>query len=255
MQHVRAKKSLGQHFLNDANIAAKIAASIPDATLPMLEIGPGMGMLTQFLQERFSYLKLIELDGESVAYLRQRFPSIPPENLIHADFLKTDLSQLFPDEYGLVGNFPYNISSQILFRLIEYRDRIPVLCGMFQKEVAQRIVAGSGNKTYGILSVLMQTWYDAKILFFVSEKVFSPPPKVQSAVILLTRKKEPLWLNDPDLYIRIVKTVFNQRRKMLKNPLTSMFHFPVQTSFNSCRAKQLSLQDFEILYDEMRQQL
>lgn len=251
MDLVRAKKSLGQHFLTDHNIAEKIARSVPDSDLPLLEIGPGMGMLTQFLLKKPNELKVIEIDAESVAFLRQRFQDLPEQNILHADFLTMPPDQIFHQQFGVVGNFPYNISSQILFRMLEFRSSIPMLCGMFQKEVAQRVVAGNGNKTYGILSVLIQTWYDARILFNVSEKVFNPPPKVQSAVILLSRKPDPPLIGNPGLYIRIVKAAFNQRRKMLKNPLSSHFRFPVNTSFNSCRAEQLSLDDFKKLYDEM----
>ncbi|HRZ41162.1 MAG TPA: 16S rRNA (adenine(1518)-N(6)/adenine(1519)-N(6))-dimethyltransferase RsmA [Bacteroidales bacterium] len=251
MDLVRAKKSLGQHFLTDHNIAGKIAQSVPDSGLPLLEIGPGMGMLTRFLLEKPNELKVIEIDSESVAYLKQRFQDFPAQNILHADFLTIHPDEIFQQEFGVVGNFPYNISSQILFRVLEFRSRIPLLCGMFQKEVAQRVVAGHGSKTYGILSVLIQTWYDARILFPVSEKVFNPPPKVQSAVILLTRKNNPPLIGDPDLYIRMVKAAFNQRRKMLKNPLSAHFRIPVNTSYNSCRAEQLSLEDFKKLYDEI----
>jgi 16S rRNA (adenine1518-N6/adenine1519-N6)-dimethyltransferase len=252
---VRAKKSFGQHFLVDPNIAEKIARSIPDSSIPLLEIGPGMGMLTRYLINRPNELKLVELDLESVRYLREQYPEFPPDHLIYNDFLKLNLETLFIQPFGIVGNFPYNISSQILFRMLECRHQIPMLCGMFQKEVAQRIVSPHGTSDYGILSVLIQTWYDAKLLFTVNNKVFAPPPKVQSAVILLTRKNPGPRIDDPILFTRIVKAAFNQRRKMLKNPLESIFHVQPITKFGHMRAEQLSIQDFILLYNELKTQL
>jgi len=251
---VTPKKSLGQHFLHDKNIAAKIASSIPSDTIPMLEIGPGMGMLTQFLLQRPNPLKLVEIDAESVAYLTTHFPQLQPEQLIHADFLKLDPTSFFTGPYAIVGNFPYNISSQILFKLVENPSQIPMLCGMFQKEVALRIAAAHGNKQYGILSVLLQTWYDVKVLFSVSEQAFIPPPNVQSAVILVTSKPEQPQISKPKLFKDMVKVIFNQRRKMLKTPLRHRFGQHLVVPYENLRPEQLSVSDFLILYHELERQ-
>ncbi|MFO7722009.1 MAG: 16S rRNA (adenine(1518)-N(6)/adenine(1519)-N(6))-dimethyltransferase RsmA [Bacteroidales bacterium] len=252
---VTPKKSFGQHFLHDKNIAAKIAAAIPDQSIPLLEIGPGMGMLTQFLLERPNQLKVIEIDHESVKYLEQHFPQLLPDALIRQDFLSAQLPAIYPGEFGIIGNFPYNISSQILFRTIEHQQQIPVLCGMFQKEVAERIASGHGNKQYGILSVLLQTWYDVKLLFTVNENVFTPPPKVKSAVILISRKPEQPGIEDPALFIRIVKAAFNQRRKMLRNAIASGFGSEIRFPFETLRAEQLSVEQYFELYQIIRKQL
>jgi 16S rRNA (adenine1518-N6/adenine1519-N6)-dimethyltransferase len=252
---VTPKKSLGQHFLHDKNIAAKIAGAIPDRSVPLLEIGPGMGMLTQFLLERPNPLKVIEIDRESVQYLEEHFPQLLPDALIREDFLKADLKAIYPGQFGIIGNFPYNISSQILFRMIESHEQIPVLCGMFQKEVAERIACSHGSKQYGILSVLLQTWYDVKLLFSVSESVFTPPPKVKSAVILVTRKAEQPAISHPAIFIRIVKAAFNQRRKMLRNAITAGFGPGIRFPYETYRAEQLSVEQYLELYEIIREQL
>jgi 16S rRNA (adenine1518-N6/adenine1519-N6)-dimethyltransferase len=252
---VQPKKHLGQHFLNDRNIAARIADAIPDNQIPLLEIGPGMGMLTGFLLQRPNPLKLVEIDKESVAWLKDHYPQIDANDLIQHDFLKLDLSEIYQEPFGIVGNFPYNISSQILFSLVENHQSIPLLCGMFQKEVAERIAVKSGNKQYGILSVLLQTWYEVKLLFIVNQQSFSPPPKVLSGVVLITRKPVPPPVSDQKLYIRIVKAAFSQRRKMLKNSMLTGFRADVRFSFETLRAEQLSVDDYITLYHEIKPQL
>jgi 16S rRNA (adenine1518-N6/adenine1519-N6)-dimethyltransferase len=253
-KYVKPKKHLGQHFLHDRNIAAKIAEAIPDHDLPLLEIGPGTGMLTRFLLTRQNPLKVIEIDHESVEYLRKNLPELTHENIIEGDFLTADLRSFYNEPFGIVGNFPYNISSQILFRIVENLNRIPILCGMFQKEVAQRIASPHGNKQYGILSVLIQTWYDVRYLFSVGENAFTPPPKVQSGVILLTSKTLDTGINDIPLYFRVVKAAFNQRRKMLRNALQGVLGPDLNIPFADKRAEQLSVEDFKVLCEEIRTQ-
>ena len=219
MQAVRAKKSLGQHFLKDLGVAQRIAETIQ--TGRVLEIGPGMGVLTQFLLRNPAIdLTAVELDRDSVAYLKEWYPEL---RLIEGDFLKLDLDKVFPEgEFSVIGNYPYNISSQIFFRVLDYRDRIPVCSGMIQKEVAERIASKPGKKAYGILSVLLQAYYDIEYLFTVDEYVFAPPPKVKSAVIRLTRNKRRQLDCNEDLFRTVVKTAFNQRRKQLRNSLRSL---------------------------------
>lgn len=216
MQQVRAKKSLGQHFLKDLGIARQIADTISEGRV--LEIGPGMGVLTQFLLKNSSiHLTAIELDHESVLYLNEWYPEL---HLIEGDFLKLDLDKLFDGQsFSLIGNYPYNISSQIFFKLIEYKDLIPVCSGMIQKEVAERIAASPGKKAYGILSVFLQAYYDIEYLFTVDEQAFNPPPKVKSAVIRLTRNRCKQIACNETLFKTIVKTAFNQRRKQMRNSL------------------------------------
>lgn len=218
MAQVRAKKHLGQHFLKDLDVARRIAECIPfDGSMPMLEIGPGMGVLTQFLLKNpHINLKVVELDHESVEYLQVHYPTL---QIIEADFLKLDLKTIFPDTFSIIGNFPYNISSQIFFKLLENKDSIPYLAGMIQKEVAERIAAPAGSKTYGILSVLLQAYYSIDYLFTVHEHVFDPPPKVKSAVVRLTRNDVKNIDCDEKLFKTVVKTAFNQRRKTLRNSL------------------------------------
>ena len=229
---VSAKKHLGQHFLTDRTVAERIAETLPaDGPARVLEIGPGTGVLTEFLLQRPVDLIAVELDAESVRYLQEAFPlKIALKNLpyrsfrvLQADFLRLDLEPLFGGEpFSITGNFPYNISTQIVFRLLEFRHRVPVFSGMFQKEVAQRICAGPGSKTYGILSVLVQAYYQAEYCFTVPPDVFDPPPKVDSGVIRLTRRDEvaPDW--DEQALFTLVKTAFNQRRKTLRNSLKSL---------------------------------
>jgi 16S rRNA (adenine1518-N6/adenine1519-N6)-dimethyltransferase len=245
MEKVRAKKSLGQHFLRDKAIARKISDALTGKGYDaVLEIGPGMGILTQFLMERhFADFRVIEIDRESVNYLRSNFPEL--KNIIEGDFLKLPIEKLFPGKFAVAGNFPYNISSQILFRVLENRDRVVEVTGMFQKEVADRICTGPGSKTYGILSVLVQAYYNTKSLFAVSEKVFSPQPKVRSAVIQITRNDTLSLACDEDLFVRVVKSCFNQRRKTLRNSVRTAF--PIKsddyTDFK-LRPEQLSVGQF-----------
>lgn len=220
---VRPKKALGQHFLTDLSVAQKIAEAIePEITegaLPTLEIGPGMGVLSQYLLEREDIdLRMIEIDRESVDYLLVHFPKAAGR-VIEGDFLKMDLSYFFPSTFAVIGNFPYNISSQIFFRIIDHKDNIPQVVCMIQKEVAERIAEKPGSKTYGILSVLLQAWYDIEYLFTVGEGAFNPPPKVKSAVIRLRRNARTDLGCDEKLFKNIVKTSFNQRRKTLRNSL------------------------------------
>lgn len=246
MDNVRAKKHLGQHFLKDTNIAAKIADSlIIGEKTNVLEIGPGMGVLTQFLLKNPQInLKVVELDNESVNYLQKNF-NLLGNNIISADFLKLDLINLFNSEFIIIGNFPYNISSQILFKMLENRAIVPQLAGMFQKEVAERVAAPPGSKTYGILSVLLQAFYSIDYLFTVNENVFSPPPKVKSGVIRLIRKNIiELGCNEA-LFFKVVKTGFNQRRKTLSNSLKSMLAGQKMShDIFSKRPEQLSVDQF-----------
>lgn len=218
MTQVRAKKHLGQHFLRDMEVASRIAASLPlDGRTSVLEIGPGTGVLTQFLlQDPDIDLTAVELDGESVKYLNQHYPQL---KVIEADFLKMDLKTMFQDKFCIIGNFPYNISSQIFFKMLDNKDSIPCLVGMIQKEVAERMAAPAGSKTYGILSVLMQAYYSIDYLFTVHEHVFDPPPKVKSAVIRLTRNDVSKIDCNEQLFKTVVKTAFNQRRKQMRNSL------------------------------------
>jgi 16S rRNA (adenine1518-N6/adenine1519-N6)-dimethyltransferase len=220
--YVRPKKHLGQHFLKDLSIAQRIAESLTfEGKMPVLEIGPGMGVLTQFLLKNETVdLTVVELDRESIAYLKSHFPALAGDNrIIEADFLQLDLKKLYPDKFCIIGNFPYNISSQIFFKLLENKDQIPCLAGMIQKEVAERIAAPSGSKTYGILSVLLQAYYHIEYLFTVHENVFDPPPKVKSGVVRLTRNTTAKIGCDDKLFKLVVKTGFNQRRKTLRNSL------------------------------------
>ena len=218
MHHVKAKKYLGQHFLKDMGVARQIAESLTlDGPTAVLEIGPGMGVLTQFLlQNPLIDLTAVELDSESVVYLHEHYPDL---KVIEADFLKMDLKSHFSDKFCIIGNFPYNISSQIFFKMLDNKDSIPCLAGMIQKEVAERIAAPAGSKTYGILSVLMQAYYKIEYLFTVNATVFDPPPKVQSAVIRFTRNEVSQIDCNEQLFKTVVKTAFNQRRKTLRNSL------------------------------------
>ena len=282
---VRAKKALGQHFLTDQSIARNIVAALsagappaaaslsasaaaaegaaPAATTApadgavsgktavrdVLEVGPGMGVLTQYLLEREDIdLKMIELDGESVQYLMSHFPGMAGR-LFEADFLKMDLHRLFPGDYRVIGNFPYNISSQIFFKILADKDRIPEVVCMIQKEVADRIAEGPGSKTYGILSVLLQAWYDIEYLFTVGPGAFAPPPKVKSAVIRLRRNSRQSLGCDEDMFKRVVKTAFNQRRKTLRNALRPMITEGMDTSDPvwDLRAERLGVEEFAAL--------
>lgn len=219
---VRPKKHLGQHFLKDQSVAERIALALPEQLCPnILEIGPGTGVLTQYLLQRPEDLTVVEIDSESVDYLHIAYPALR-KKILEADFLRMDLSQHFDKEVAIAGNFPYNISSQIVFKMLEYRQMIPAMAGMFQKEVAERLVADEGSKTYGILSVLCAVYYEREYLFTVEPHLFNPPPKVQSGVIRMLRRNNPPENLDEKLLWRIVKTAFNQRRKTLRNALKSL---------------------------------
>ena len=245
---VKPKKFLGQHFLKDLSIAKDIADTVDECPgLPILEVGPGMGVLTQFLMEKGREVKVVELDFESVAYLRENFPALEG-NIIEDDFLKLKLEKLFDGRpFVLTGNYPYNISIQIFFKMLDYKDLIPCCTGMIQKEVAERIAAGPGSKTYGILSILIQAWYKVEYLFTVHEHVFNPPPKVKSAVIRMTRNETKELGCNERLFKLIVKTTFNQRRKTLRNSISSILEKgnPLSNDpvFNK-RPEQLSVQEF-----------
>lgn len=245
---VRAKKHLGQHFLTDLNIAQNIADTLSlQGYESVLEIGAGMGVLTQFLLKKKAKIYVIEIDKESVAYLGTHFPELG-QRIISHDFLKYDLVRFFEGKpFAIIGNFPYNISSQIVFRVLEMRDYVPEFAGMFQKEVAERICEKEGSKTYGILSVLVQAFYDVSYLFSVSEHVFSPPPKVKSGVIKLVRKAEYKLPCCEKLFFSVVKTAFNQRRKTLRNSLKSFIAdneaLKSEPIFDK-RSEQLSVQSF-----------
>lgn len=251
-QKVKPKKFLGQHFLTDLSIAKRIADTVDACPeLPVLEVGPGMGVMTQFLAQKPRPLKVVEIDFESVRYLRDHFPSLE-EGIIEDDFLTMHLDRTFEGQpFVLTGNYPYNISSQIFFKMLDYKHIIPCCTGMVQKEVAERIAARPGSKTYGILSVLIQAWYDVEYLFTVEPGVFNPPPKVRSAVIRLTRNQTTELGCDEHLFRSIVKTTFNQRRKTLRNnirPLLTTLGIDnsvllTDPLFN-LRPEQLSVSDF-----------
>ena len=249
MKQVRPKKNLGQHFLTDLSIARRIADTVdacPD--LPVLEVGPGMGVMTQYLVEKPRPFKVVEIDRESVEYLKGTLFKGDESPIIEGDFLRMDLSKVFDGaQFVLTGNYPYDISSQIFFKMIDNRQLIPCCTGMIQHEVAQRIASQPGNKAYGILSVLIQAWYDVEYLFMVDETVFNPPPKVKSAVIRMTRNQTQQLGCDEQLFKRVVKTVFNQRRKMLRvslkqlvNDLSSVSDHP----FMTLRPEQLTIPQF-----------
>ena len=266
---VRPKKALGQHFLVDLNIARKIVDSLSDDHDTVIEVGAGMGVLTQYLIEnQLEKLQVVEIDKESVEFLMKKFPQLEG-HLTLGDFLKQELSSFRPEpiggaekspaiegdsstalgmtgnDVGVIGNFPYNISSQIFFQILKYRDNVSECVGMIQKEVAERIAAGPGSKTYGILSVLLQAWYDIEYLFTVHENVFNPPPKVKSAVIRLKRNNVKKLDCDEKLFVTVVKQAFNQRRKTLRNSLRSMIPAEIIDNeiFNK-RPEQLSVAEF-----------
>ncbi len=247
---VRAKKALGQHFLTDQSIAMKIVDSLSQSEIrDVLEIGPGMGVLTQYLLKRDDLeLKLVELDGESVEYLLTHFPGMQGK-LYQADYLKLDIHTLFSGQYRVIGNFPYNISSQIFFKILEDKDMVPEVVCMIQKEVAERIAEKPGSKTYGILSVLLQAWYDIDYIVSVGSGAFCPPPKVQSAVIRLRRNSRSSLGCDEKLFKTVVKTAFNQRRKTLRNALKPLLNESIDSSdpVFDLRAERLSVEDFVAL--------
>jgi len=253
MDFVRPKKSLGQHFLKDENIAQKIIDSLSSDCTEVLEIGPGTGILTRFLLERKNTnLRVIEIDRDSIAYLTEHFPQLQP-GIISGDFLKIESSSIFNSPTAVIGNFPYNISSQILFRVIENREMVPEVVCMLQREVAQRLASPPGSKQYGILSVLLQAWYKIEYLFTVSPQVFIPPPKVTSAVIRLTRNSVTSLGCDHVLFHSVVKTAFNQRRKTLHNALKPLCP-DYSGEFAGQRAEQLSVMQFVKLTEEIANQ-
>lgn len=243
---VKPKKSLGQHFLTDLSIAERIAGTLDAYTgIPVVEVGPGMGVLTQFLIEKGHGLHVVELDEESVEYLHDNFPALDGR-IIAGDFLQLNLSDIYNGQFCVIGNYPYNISSQIFFKVLDYRDQIVCCSGMLQKEVAERITSSPGSKAYGILSVLLQAWYDMEYLFTVNENVFNPPPKVKSGVIRLTRNKRTSLDCDENFFKTVVKTSFGQRRKTLRNSVRSLAANPSVLSdpiFNM-RPEQLSVEEF-----------
>ena len=261
MKQVRPKKNLGQHFLTDLSIAKRIADTVDAcADIPVLEVGPGMGVMTQYLVEKPRPFKVVEIDRESVDYLNEHFPKLR-ENILGEDFLRMDLRKVFDgQQFVLTGNYPYDISSQIFFKMLENRDLIPCCTGMIQREVALRMASQPGNKQYGILSVLIQAWYDVEYLFTVEPGVFNPPPKVQSAVIRMTRNKvQHLGCNE-ELFKRVVKTTFNQRRKMLRVSLKQLL--PAESSFFNDNAslltkrpEQLTIPEFVELTNRIEKKL
>ena len=244
MTEVKAKKFLGQHFLTDEKIAERIVESLSTTTNHVLEIGPGMGVLTKYLIKKDELdFHVVEIDRESVAYLHDHYPTL---DVIEGDFLKYDLTSLFQDTFCIIGNFPYNISSQILFKVFDNRDKVTEVVGMFQKEVAERVASGPGSKTYGILSVLLSAFYNIEYLFTVHENVFNPPPKVKSAVIRLRRNDVKALECDEKLFIQVVKAGFNQRRKTLRNALRQL-NVPLDRigeEILAKRAEQLSVAQF-----------
>lgn len=244
MNEVKAKKFLGQHFLTDESIARRIVESLTGRSSHVIEIGPGMGVLTKYLIENKELdFHVVEIDRESVAWLHEHYPTL---DVIEGDFLKLDLNALFHDSFAVIGNFPYNISSQILFRVFECRNQAVEVVGMFQKEVAERVAAGPGTKTYGILSVLLSAFYNIEYLFTVHEHVFNPPPKVKSAVIRLVRNDVTALECDENLFVKVVKAGFNQRRKTLRNALRSagLNVEAVPEAVLGKRAEQLSTAEF-----------
>ena len=259
MNSVKPKKFLGQHFLTDLSVASRIADTVDACPqLPVLEVGPGMGVLTQYLLKKGREFKVVEIDFDSVPYLREHYPELG-DNIIEGDFLQMDLQKVFEGRpFVLTGNYPYNISSQIFFKMVENKGLIPCCTGMIQKEVAERMAAEPGSKTYGVLSVLIQAWYDVEYLFTVHENVFNPPPKVKSAVIRLTRNQKEELGCDEKLFRRIVKTVFTMRRKMMRNGMkqilgkdSPMLADPIFTK----RPEQLSVQDYIDLTNRVEAQL
>ena len=259
MRLVKPKKFLGQHFLTDLGIARDIADTVdacPD--IPVLEVGPGMGVMTQYLVQKPRTVKVVEIDYESVSFLREKFPSLE-ENIIEDDFLKMHLENVFQGQsFVLTGNYPYNISSQIFFKMLDYKEFIPYCSGMIQKEVGERLAAKSGTKAYGILSIFIQLWYDVEYLFTVDENVFSPPPKVKSAVVLMKRNSRTSLECDEELFRKIVKGTFNQRRKKLRNSIQQIVgkESPLLSDpILDKRPEQLSIEDFIELTNKVERDL
>ena len=243
----RPKKFLGQHFLKDAVTAERIVSFLSPQEKNILEIGPGKGILTQFLFQKKNYdLKIIEIDNEAIQFLLKKFPERSMD-IIQGDFLELNLQKIFSEPFSIIGNFPYNISSQILFRVLENKDRIEEVVGMFQKEVAERIVSPPGSRDYGILSVLMQAFYDLEIVLTLNEEDFSPPPKVKSAVVRICRSRKKKLMSDEKIFFRVVKTAFNQRRKKLSNALSSLIpkNYSADFPYLDFRAEALSWKQFD----------
>lgn len=251
MQKVKPKKALGQHFLTDLSVAARIASTLDGYKgVPVIEVGPGMGVLTRFLVEEGHDVTVAEIDGESIEYLKAEFSDLYREGrILHCDFLQTDLGKVFPGDkpFCVIGNYPYNISSQIFFHVLDYKDRVVCCSGMLQREVAERLAAAPGTKARGILSVLLQAWYDVEYLFTVSEKVFNPPPKVKSGVVRLTRNGRESLGVDESLFKTVVKTTFGQRRKTIRNSVRSLLPPDADASavpYAALRPEQLSVEQF-----------
>ena len=260
MKAVTAKKRLGQHFLIDMSIAKDIADTVDVCPgMPVLEVGPGMGVLTRFLLEKERPVKVVEIDEESVNYLCKTMPQLGEENIIPDDFLKMRLDRLFNGgEFMLIGNYPYNISSQIFFKMLDYKEYIPYCSGMIQKEVGERLAAAPGTKAYGILTIFVQLWYDVEYLFTVSENVFSPPPKVKSAVVLMKRNGRTCLGCDEELFRKIVKGTFNQRRKKMRNSIQQIVgkESPLLSDERlDKRPEQLSIDDFIELTRKVEREL
>ena len=260
MKAVTAKKRLGQHFLTDLSIARDIADTVDVCPgMPVLEVGPGMGVLTRFLLEKERPVKVVEIDEESVNYLCKTLPQLGEDNIIPDDFLKMRLDRLFDGkEFMLIGNYPYNISSQIFFKMLDYKDYIPYCSGMIQKEVGERLAAAPGTKAYGILTIFVQLWYDVEYLFTVHENVFSPPPKVKSAVVLMKRNERTCLGCDEELFKKIVKGTFNQRRKKMRNSIQQIVgkESPLLSDeVLDKRPEQLSIEDFIELTKKVEREL
>lgn len=260
MKAVKAKKRLGQHFLTDLRIAEDIADTVDICPqMPVLEVGPGMGVLTQFLLKKERQLKVVEIDEESVTYLCRNLPQLGEENIIPDDFLKMHLERLFDgNQFMLTGNYPYNISSQIFFKMLDNKDLIPYCSGMIQKEVGERLAASPGKKDYGILSILVQLWYDVEYLFTVPETVFSPPPKVKSAVVRMSRNSRTSLPCNEQLFKQIVKSTFNQRRKKLRNSIQQIVgkESPLLTDpILDKRPEQLSIEEFIALTQKVEREM
>ena len=246
-REIRPKKALGQHFLKDLSVAERIADTLSAyRELPILEVGPGTGVLTQFLLRQYPEVTVVELDRESVAHLQEHYPELKGR-IIEGDFLKLGFSDLFPGSFCVIGNYPYNISSQIFFKVIDHKDQVPACAGMVQKEVAERLASKPGKKAYGIISVLLQVWYDIEYLFTVEPDVFDPPPKVRSAVIRMTRNQRTVLDCDEAFLKTVVKTAFNQRRKTMRNSLKALLgkeNELLQDSLFDKRPEQLSVEEF-----------
>jgi 16S rRNA (adenine1518-N6/adenine1519-N6)-dimethyltransferase len=255
LQPVRAKKHLGQHFLKDEQIAKNIVDALLQSTdLPLIEIGPGTGVLTKHLIEKENFFA-VDIDTESIEFLKKAYPK-HQDKILYGDFLKMSMDNLFPKKFAIIGNFPYNISSQIMFKVLDLRDRVDIVVGMFQKEVAERMAEKPGSKTYGILSVLLQAYYNIEYLFTVEPGAFTPPPKVKSAVIRLTRNKIKKLDCDEKLFKAIVKSTFNQRRKMVRNGVKSFIKDEsiMSHKFFTMRPEQLSVAQFVELTQIIEQQ-